>query len=191
VVAWAHAAPWTYPIEAQFVRDVMVRVAQRRPVEFWMYGGRYRGEWEDWARPIREAGARVRFLPFRRSYRAYLNSLRKVAVGLHPVCLANPFSHGKSFGKALSYLATDVVTVTHEASDHAEFFRHEVNGMLSDTVAEFADSVVRLLDEPALRQRLVDRGHDDFIARLSSPVAARSIDAVLSRKVGRTSTPSC
>ncbi|CAM3847424.1 glycosyltransferase [Smaragdicoccus niigatensis] len=188
VVAWAHAAPWRYPIEAQFVHDVVLGVAQRRSFEFWLYGSRFAGEWDSYVEPLRKAGVTVRVLDFRRSYRSYLRSLQHVAVGLHPVCLANPYSHGKSFGKALSYLASDVAVVTHDVLDHAQFFRHGVNGMTPNSVEGFVDAVGQLLDDRDLRQSLVENGRSDFIDRLSTPVAAQKVDDVLRNRV--TCTPS-
>ena len=179
VVAWAHAMPDQYPVEAAFVQQAVLLAARERRFEFRLHGVYDAAAWSDYLGPIRDAGVDVRTIPFVPDYGDHLRSLAEVAVGLHPVCLEHPYSEGKSFGKLLAYMASDVAAVTHAVLDHAAFFRHEETAMLADTSESAAAAIVRLLDDPQFRQELTDRCYEDFVERLSTPVAARKVEAVI------------
>jgi len=178
VVAWAHNDPLMYPQEAALVRRIMLGVAKRTQVEFWLFGTR-ESEAAEWLQPIRQAGARCVAVP-RLPYAAYLDKVSEAAVGLQPICLENEFSRGKSFGKVLAYLQGQVAVVASRAVDHPLFFRHGENGYLADSdVESWVDPIVTLLEQPELRARVARSGWQDFQARLTTEVFARLLDPIL------------
>ncbi|GIX23384.1 MAG: hypothetical protein KatS3mg122_0615 [Caldimonas sp.] len=178
VVAWAHSSPLDYPEEAALVQRVMIEVAHRTACTFWLFGT-HEDRAAAWFAPLRAAGARceaIAPLP----YADYLNKVAQAAVGLQPVCTRNAFSRGKSFGKLLAYLNGRVAVVASDAVDHSLFFRHGVNGYLvGDEPANWVESIVTLLQQPSLRERIANAGYDDARRRLSTRRFAELLDPVL------------
>ena len=158
IVAWAHSAPLAFPDEAELVRDIMLRVLEKTQAELWLYGRVPDEKREKFLSQY--DGIPVRFFPFM-SYDDYLDSLGHVAVGLQ-VLADSRFARGRSFGKVLAYLQQNVAVVCTGELEHAKFFQHGVNGMLADSVDEYASSIVRLLDDPDLRETLTQRAQSDF-----------------------------
>ena len=192
VVAWAHSEPLGYPAEADLVRKVVLRLAERNRFTFYVYGVRdeHQARSDDYLAPIQAAGVPVRvFRPM--PYARFARTLNAVAVGLHPVCVSSPFSRGKSFGKLLAYLAADVAIVASNAVDHPLFFRHGDNGMLAgDDVDSWVDCCERLLNDPAGRERIVEAGRVDFLRRLTTTRAAELVGLQLESSIGLRARPS-
>jgi glycosyltransferase involved in cell wall biosynthesis len=184
VLAWAHSDALLSPRDAEAAREIVLGVAARTEVEFWMYGVKDPAEASRFVEPVRRAGAPVRLLPYM-SYGAFLESLTDVAVGLNPQSLSTPYNQGKSFGKVLAYLSSEVATVSSNVLENPRFFRHGVNGMLADTVAEFVEHVTLLLQDRALRERVAEQGYRDFEQDLSSGAAGRQVDRLLRAAIGR------
>jgi hypothetical protein len=179
VVAWAHSSPLDYPEEAALVQRVMIEVAHRTACRFWLFGTHEDHRVAAWFAPLRAAGARceaIAPLP----YADYLDKVAQAAVGLQPVCTSNAFSRGKSFGKLLAYLNGRVAVVASDAVDHGLFFRHGCNGYLvGDEPADWVESIVTLLQEPSLRERVANAGYDDARRRLTTRRFAELLDPVL------------
>jgi glycosyltransferase involved in cell wall biosynthesis len=55
--------------------------------------------------------------------------------------------------------------------------KHEQNLLIADDDAAFADAVLRLLDDPALRQRLGEAGRALYLDRFTWPVAWRALES--------------
>jgi glycosyltransferase involved in cell wall biosynthesis len=183
VVAWAHASPLGYREEAALVREVIVGVARRTSVEFWMFGSSEERA-RDYFIPLREAGATCVAIP-RMGYDAYLRKVGEAAVGLQPVCVQSEFSRGKSFGKVLAYLAGQVAVVAADEVDHPLFLRQGENGFLAGPDPEsWVTPIVRLLTDVELRQRIAVAGWNDFQARLITGVFARLLDPILREAAG-------
>jgi glycosyltransferase involved in cell wall biosynthesis len=190
-VAWAHSGPLGYPDEARLVREIVLELVKSTRFTFRLYGVQdqdppVRQAIHEYLAPIRAAGIKVEtFRPM--PYRAFIESLSGASVGLHPVCLENEYSQGKSFGKLLAYLAADVPIVTTDAVDHGLFFRDRVNGILvSNDVSEWADSCHQLLTDPELSARLVARARRDFLRRLTTERASELVDQTLRSVVAET-----
>jgi glycosyltransferase involved in cell wall biosynthesis len=116
------------------------------------------------------------------SYRRFVRSLDTVAVGLHPVCIRNAFSQGKSFGKLLAYLAADVAVVTSNEVDHPLFFEDGRNGMLVPEDAEsWVDRCERLLRDAEKRRRIVAEARSDYLRRLTTTRCATLVDRQLEK----------
>lgn len=178
VVAWAHATPMRYPDECKLMLESMRLASRRVDFEFWVYGYRDKPNYAEYAGQLRDAGVNLRTLPFLKRPE-YLDTLYQAAVGLHPVCLSHDYSHGKSFGKALSYLVAGVPVVISNNLDHRYFFRNGENGFLANEPEEWAGAVERLLKDPGLRTRVAAQGYEDFERDLSTPSAAGKVDAIL------------
>lgn len=161
-----------YRREAEFVREVAVRVARRRPFTLRVQGAGDPDEIRRLFAPVEEAGATLQLVPHL-PYDAFVRSLEQLAVGLAPL-FSEPdsFGAGKSFGKILAYLAADVPVVTSDAADHAVFFRHGVSGYIARDPDDWADAVLRYLQDPTLRDRTAAEARRDFVDRLSLDAAA-------------------
>ena len=150
--------------------------------EFWLYGvelhpeGRYKAA--EFVAPMQNEGIPVRMFP-QMPYARFLKCLEPVAVGLSPACNQDPFSAGKSFGKVLAYLYSDVAVVASKTAEHPAFFRHGVNGMLANRSEDWAECVVQLLADRKGRQSMCDHAFNDFQLQLSSDVAAQKVDKIL------------
>jgi glycosyltransferase involved in cell wall biosynthesis len=182
VVTWAHGNPFSYPDEAKLVQEILLRVALRRPFGFWLFGAPER-EAAGYLEPLRKAGIDACSFPLM-DYPAYLARVAEAAVGLQPVCLENAFSHGKSFGKVLAYLAGEVAVVATRGVDHPLFFRHGENGLLVTDTAEWVDAIMLLLDDPEQRERMAEAAYEDFERRLTTRRFAERMDRVLRRAAG-------
>jgi glycosyltransferase involved in cell wall biosynthesis len=55
--------------------------------------------------------------------------------------------------------------------------KHEQHLLIADNVDAFADAVIRLLNDPALRQRLGDAGRDLYVENFTWPAAWRALEA--------------
>lgn len=183
VVAWGHATPFTYPLEANFVREIMTRLAERMPFEFWLFGTSPGAEADAYFAPIRALGSTCVSFPSM-PYQEYLDTIAQAAVGIQPVCLENEFSRGKSFGKVLAYLAGQTAVVASDAVDHPLFFRHRESGMLADSVEEWVESMAFLLSHPEERERIASAAYRDFREYLTTEAFARRLDVVLRRAGG-------
>lgn len=177
VVAWAQTAPATYTRERDFVLEVMRRVRRRHPdVRLRLYDRRP-GEPTTLLAPFESAGIAVEWRE-RLGYGRFLDSLEDVAVGLSPVCLDNPFSRGKSFGKILAYLDRGVPVVAGDAVDHS-LVLDPGSAVLSNDAETCADAVCRLLASPGLRQEMADRGHARLRDVFAPEQVATRVDAAL------------
>lgn len=189
IVAWGHAAPFSYPEEAALVQRALLHAARQVRFSFWLFGTSA-ARAKPWFAPLEKAGLRcVAIAPAR--YDAYLRSVAKAAVGLQPVCLDNEFSRGKSFGKVLAYLAGKVAVIASDAVDHPLFFEDGENGVLvGNTAEEWGEAIRLLITDAGRRERIAERGHADFLERLTTPRFARLLDPVL-RRAARAASREC
>ncbi len=185
IVAWAHASPFDYPAEMDYVRAAMHAVARVRPgTQFWLFGCGDDARARAWFQPLEAAGIRCRawsYMPYRR----YLDVVARAAVGLQPVCVEDsPYSEGKSFGKVLAYLAGDVPVVASDNVDHPLFFDSGRNGFLVRDPIDCAQAVVTLLDDKALRDDVAAAAMQDFRMRLSTAAVAAQVSSALLKVMG-------
>lgn len=178
IVAWAHERPLRYPREADLVQRIMVEVCRRTSCTFWLFGSNP-SDARVWLEPIRQAGGDCVALPLM-NYDDYMDKVAESAIGLQPVCLANEFSRGKSFGKVLAYLAGQVAVVASDAVDHPLFFRHGENGFLAgESVEDWVAPIVKLCEDATLRAEIALAGWQDFHTRLTTNVFAHRLDPIL------------
>jgi hypothetical protein len=180
-VAWATSDPVGYSHEAEFVREVILRLAQKTQFTFFLYGVRpnLRDAVEQYLVPIRRVGVPVQIIP-PLPYKQFVQSLESVAVGLQPVSIENPFSRGKSFGKLLAYLIADVAIVASNNVDHPLFFQDGVNGVLApNDMDRWVEATALLLQDPTRRSHIVANARAGLQARLTTAVAAELVGKVL------------
>lgn len=183
IVTWAASGPLTYTAEAEFVAEALrLAVGRTAPFRFMLFSDDGSPAYDALVARFSGVGVEIIRHPYL-AYADYLDALEEAAVGLAPLVAIDSFSGGKSFGKVLAYLDRGVPVVTHPVVDHPLFFRDGVNGFMADHAHEWADHIVTLLDDPALRQRLSDAGRADFLARLSTDEAGKRVEAVLRRLV--------
>jgi hypothetical protein len=178
IVAWAHDTPFGYPEEATLMQAAFAEVAKRTRAIFWVFGST-ETQAAEWFKPIRAAGGVCEAIE-RMSYERYLEKVAQAAVGLQPVCPESLFCRGKSFGKILAYLTGQVAVVASNNVDHPVFFRHAENGMLvENTATEWADAIVKLIEDAPFRERVALTGQHDFESRLTMDVFAQRMSDVL------------
>lgn len=186
VLAWAQTRPMTYLREADFLREVLARIAAARPgVRFRLYD-RQPGDDPAFATGFIAPGLSVEWVEARK-YGDYLASFDDVAVGLAPLSSETPFSRGKSFGKVLAYLDRKVPVIASDACEHGAFFTSKT-GVVTNDRNLWVAAAIRLLDDPDLRTEIADAAHDAFRHRLSLDTAARMTDRIL-RAVVEKNTP--
>ncbi len=177
ILTWASSDAPGYPLEAEFVREIVRRLARTTTLEFWLYG--VRPSWApEFLKTFTSLPVVVRKFPFM-SHRRLIESMNKVAVGLNPICVEADYSRGKSFGKVLPYLAAQVAVVTSNQLDMPQFFRHGINGCLVDSIDEWVECTRRLLTDRDLRQEMVEHAFADYQSQLTSDSAAHKVDAIL------------
>jgi hypothetical protein len=188
LVSWAQSDPAAYPVEFDFVVDVLTRVrAQSGPFKLRLYGWKQHADRTRIDR-LNAAGIETELLGML-PYHAFLQSLRDVAVGLSPLVTQSPFSRGKSFGKVLGYLDAKVPVVCSDAADHALFFTPET-GIVTNDKSQWVEAITALLAAPARRHALSEAAHARFTQHLSVAVAAAKVDKFLSALVPVPAAPS-
>jgi hypothetical protein len=182
VLAWAPSDPFGYPAELAFVQRLAQGLATPG-LELRVYGIRPERQQEMHALWQGKLPANVRLrLMAPMSYAAFVASLSEVAVGLQPVCEDHSYSLGKSFGKALAYLAADACIVASDNIDHPLFFRDRVNSrLLRNDAAAWAGACDALLAEPTLRAQWVAQARSDLLARLTTHQSAALLSELLQR----------
>lgn len=167
IVCWAVSNVLSYTREAEFVRDAAIMASKRSDFILRIQGGGDPKVVRAMFQPAIDTGITCDFigsLP----YAQFVRSLETAAVGLAPLVVEeSSFNAGKSFGKVLGYLAADVPIVASSVADHPEFFRHEINGYLAETVVQWADAIVAILANPAKRNVITSEARRDLHAKLS------------------------
>lgn len=179
IIAWAQASPLGYPAELAFIAalDARLRAAGAR-YRLRLYGLPTEAEREA-VRAQFALDADLELMPLL-DYEAFLLSLREVAIGLSPIIAASEFSRGKSFGKILGYLDAAVPVIASDEADHALFFTVE-SGVISNDPAVWEAAILRLLPDPAAREKMAAAATAAMQARLTTKAAAGQVDSFLRR----------
>lgn len=181
VLAWAPSDPFGYPLEMAFVRDVAHAVPNHGPFEFWVYGvpEARQVEMQAYLSHGKPKHLTLRLMP-PMPYQDFIASLSGVAVGLQPVCHDHEYSLGKSFGKALAYLAADVAVVASRNVDHPLFFKDGRNARVLDTSpGSWAQACGDLLSQAPHRAALVQQARGDFMNKLTTTRSAAMLAPLL------------
>jgi glycosyltransferase involved in cell wall biosynthesis len=181
-ILWAAANPKGYQLEQRLIVDSLLALKEKRnDFQFWVTGCDDKAWTDEFIRPLLQADIEVKTHGFIKSYKEYMRILASCPIGLHPICLDNPYSKGKSFGKILSYMVANTCVVTNDVPDHNEVLSHGENAMIAENCSDYADSLSHLLDNPSLRQNYTDQAYRDFLDNLATPVATqRMFDAIKS-----------
>lgn len=183
VVGWATSNVLGYPSEAKLIRDVLAHCAEQRSFRLRIQGKGDPNEIREFFKPVVEFGSTceiVGYLPYQR----FIRSLETLSVGLAPLVIDDAsFSAGKSFGKVLGYLASDVPVVASNAADHSLFFRSGENGYLVDDAESWAQAVIALLNNHEARDSIADTARIDFATKLSLRTAADRVSGFITSLV--------
>lgn len=179
VVAWAQTRPMSYRHEADLLRQVMGQVARARPGTVLRLYDRRPGDDPGFADGFAAPGLRVEWQE-QMGYERFLRSLDDVALGLAPLIPEDPFCRAKSFGKLLAYLDRHVPVVASDFGEPRTFFTPET-GRLCTGGADWVAAITGLLENGTMRQRLAEAGFEAFQHRLSTPVSADHVWAVIER----------
>jgi glycosyltransferase involved in cell wall biosynthesis len=107
-------------------------------------------------------GARVLAHPPAANYEAFLVTLAGLGwrTGLAPL-LDIPFNHCKSAIKFLEYTASGIPVVASPLPVYERILRHEHNGLLAASPADWAISIAKLIDQPDTAEELAARAAQD------------------------------
>jgi hypothetical protein len=170
-----------FPRETTFVRDIAVACGRGSGIRLHLIGRGDRDAILEFFAPVIQAGIPVEltgWLP----YRNLIERIREGVIGLAPLDTEGSMaSKGKSFGKVLAYLAAGVPVLCSDAAEYPLFFRSGVNGyVLPNDHAIWRQTILGLLDDSALQEKIVKEANRDFHDRLSATSMARQWSMLLS-----------
>ena len=165
VLGWVGSsttAPYLHLLDAAL--DLL---AERREVVLRVIGGRYE-----------HARVRVECLPY--SIETEPDDVAAFDIGLLPEP-DDDWTKGKGAFKALLYMAAEVPVVASRVGVNEEVIGTGVAGYCVDGAREWVEAILRLADDPALRERLGRSGRDRVARLYSVDVQAPILAAVLRR----------
>ncbi|MEY4720896.1 MAG: hypothetical protein RIQ46_621 [Pseudomonadota bacterium] len=95
-----------------------------------------------------------------------VEDLQALDIGVYPLPI-DDWVLGKSGLKAIQYMAFALPCVATEVGTTPMIIRHEENGLLVKTEAEWETALERLVRDPALRRRLGEAARRDAVAKYS------------------------
>jgi len=104
--------------------------------------------------------------------------LQAIDIGVYPLPV-DEWVMGKSGLKAIQYMAFGLPCVATDVGTTPMIIRDGENGLLARSDTEWLSALIRLIDDPALRQRLGEQARKDTVARYSTSAVARDYRAVL------------
>jgi len=111
-----------------------------------------------------------------------LQALARFDIGLMPLPMED-WAKGKSGGKARTYMAAGVVPVCSAIGYNLELIRDGETGFLCATDAEWKNSICRLVEDAALRQRVALAARRNVEERFSISKQARTLRELFDRVV--------
>lgn len=179
IVAWACSNPFRYPEEGKLVQDILLNISQKINYQFWLMGTQDSQEKDKFFQPLKSSGIFCQSIPFL-PYKKLLETLKQVTIGLAPLLPEkSSFSAGKSFGKVLAYLNTEVAVIASNCVDHPLFFQDGVNGFLASDVSEWTQKLEWLLMNPIECEKIGKKGKKDYLQRLTTTVSGQKTDLAL------------
>lgn len=114
-----------------------------------------------------------------------VEQLQGIDIGVYPLPLDDEaWVAGKSGLKAIQYMAFALPIVATAVGHTPKIIRHEHNGLLVRSEAEWLAALERLLDDPALRRRLGQQARRDAEEKYSVLTVAGEYRRVLNEEIG-------
>lgn len=82
-----------------------------------------------------------------------VEDLRKIEIGLYPL-VKGEWSLGKSGLKALQYMALGIPVVAIAFGANLRIIENGISGFLVDSEREWIDTIIKLIDDPVLRNKI-------------------------------------
>jgi glycosyltransferase involved in cell wall biosynthesis len=123
------------------LQPVLARVAQLRKIELLVIANK----------EYQMKDVTTRFIPWNEV--TEVEDLHKMDIGLYPIP-ANEWSLGKSSLKALTYMAIAIPFVATAYGTNFRVMQSGVQGFLSSTEEEWAEALIKLIDDVELRKRM-------------------------------------
>ncbi len=168
VVGWI-GSPWTAPYLRE-ITPALAEVAAQRPLRLLVVGAG--------SEVVAAPGLSVEAEPW--SYEREPEHLARMDVGVMPLP-ATPWAAGKGGYKLLLYMAAGLPVVASPVGINREIVREGETGFLADDAAAWAEALLRLHDDPALRQAMGATGRALAVERYSRHVCFDSLRAVIAR----------
>ncbi|MET0636019.1 MAG: glycosyltransferase family 4 protein [Chitinophagaceae bacterium] len=80
--------------------------------------------------------------------------LQRIDIGLYPLPLDEEWVYGKSGLKALQYMALGIPTIATAIGTNFRIMEHNVSGLLVTTQDDWLAAILRLANDPGLRERM-------------------------------------
>jgi glycosyltransferase involved in cell wall biosynthesis len=112
-----------------------------------------------------------------------VEQLQGIDIGVYPLAF-DDWVGGKSGLKAIQYMMLGLPCVATDVGTTPLIIRHEENGLLVKSQAEWLDALRRLLDDPGLRRRLGEQARRDAVANYSVKAVAEDYRRVLASVMG-------
>jgi glycosyltransferase involved in cell wall biosynthesis len=164
VIGWTGSGTSLTHLEA--FADVLRDLLAARPVELRVVS----------SRPPEISGLPVAFREWTPA--TEVEEVRAFDIGIKPQP-DEPWSRGKCAMKELQYMALGIPSVCSPVGGSLESVRHGENGFLAATPAEWRSHLLRLIDEPGLRERLGRAGRATVEERYSARASAAAFAAAL------------
>ncbi|HTS16701.1 MAG TPA: glycosyltransferase family 4 protein, partial [Verrucomicrobiae bacterium] len=125
--------------------------------------------------PVR-LGFDVEFRPWQ--LETELNELSQFGIGISPL-LDTPWERGKCGVKILQYMACGVPVIASPVGVNPQIITHGVNGLLATHLEDWEPSLLSLISDAKLRQRLGAAGRTTIEKRFRAERAAEAVYSVL------------
>lgn len=179
IICWATSTPFNYPIEAEFVKNLISKLKINFDFQFYLIGVKNQEEAQNYLLQIDKGLDKLYSFPFV-PYKSLLEILTKVDIGLAPIFPENnPFSSGKSFGKVLAYLNTECLCVASNNLEHRKFFDGN-NGLLcDDSLDHWYKDIEKALNNRIFMKKLARQGKKDYREKLTLIPITKSLSEIL------------
>ena len=107
-----------------------------------------------------------------------MDDLQSLQVGIMPLPDL-PFERGKCGYKLIQYMACGLPVVASPVGVNAQIVEHGVTGFLASSAQEWNDALLRLYNNPDLRQRMGSAGRKKVEEKYSLQVAAPRLLEIL------------
>ncbi|PUA16913.1 glycosyltransferase family 4 protein [Glaciimonas sp. PCH181] len=109
-----------------------------------------------------------------------VTSIASFDIGIMPL-VDEPFERGKCGYKLIQYMACGLPVVASPVGVNRQIVEHGINGFLAETPQEWEQALLKLLTDPALRQRMGQAGREkvehQYCIQQTGPRLARSLVA--------------
>lgn len=153
----------------RLIDPVLKSIAQKTNVRLSIIGGEYQVD-----------GIKTSYhhWPDKWSQAEEIDLLNKIDIGVMPL-IDSPWERGKCGFKLIKYMACAKPIIASPVSMNNEIVQHGINGYLADTLAEWEEYLLNLINDAALRKKYGESGRKYMMDRYSLQATAPVIFSIL------------